>query len=132
MNRRVLLTTDDQVAKTAYPPLLESLGYEVELVHDGLECYQKLRQEPPDILIMESNLKWDGADGVVDQMRDDPDLFAIPVVMITDESNPYLLADWMEDPVVACLKKPFPLSDLLQNVLLADGCTYKAFVEKPR
>lgn len=130
MNRRVLLATKNQALKEACKRFLEGSGYEVESAENALECYRKLSENPPDILLLDSGLHWGGSEGVLDCMRDDPELYAIPVVWITEERNPYALAQVVEDPVVAYLSKPFNLNTLLQNLLLADSHTYKAFLEQ--
>jgi len=130
MKRRILLATDDDTARSRYEDYLQDFGYEVEAANHGMACHRKLRNERPDILILESNIKWGGAEGVIEQMRDDPELYAIPVVLISNEPTDGEFAQVIEDPIVASLSKPFPMSELLENVLFADHCTYKAFVER--
>lgn len=130
MKRRILIATDNEADRSKYEDYLQDFGYEVETADDGMACHRKLANQRPDVLLLESNIKWGGSDGVIEQMRDDPELYAIPVVLITNEQTDDEFAQVIEDPIVASLSKPFPLSELLENVLFADHCTYKAFVEQ--
>lgn len=112
MTMRVMIAARDDWLLVPVRLYLQHSGYEVETVHDGLECVDKLEDNPPDALILEHGLLWGNADGVVACMREGEGPPPVPVVLIVDEYASEEPADLIDAPVVACLRKPFHRSEL--------------------
>jgi hypothetical protein len=66
---------------------------EVRTAATGLECVRKLRDGPPDLLVLVPPILWGGDAGVVAVMADDPALYRVPVLVLPDRAGP--------DPAVA-------------------------------
>ena len=49
-----------------------------------MECLKALRETPPDVLVLDTELKWGGADGVLAVMDEEDGLSKIPVVLLND------------------------------------------------
>ena len=58
--------------------------YEMEVVtaSNGLECVERLRTSPPEIILLEPSLLWGGSHGVLAVRSEDAELQNIPVVLI--------------------------------------------------
>jgi CheY-like chemotaxis protein len=114
---RILIADDDEAFLEILQSYLWDRGHEAEIASDGLECITILRDFAPDVLLLERDLLWGGSDGVLAQMRDDPLIPRIPVILMTDSPEEF---DALTNPiVVALLRKPFRLSDLLEQIASA-------------
>ena len=91
-------------------------GYLTELVHDGAEALDRIRSNPPDLVLLDLMLPgMPGAD-VAAELRRDGRTAALPIIMLTARSQ--------ESDVVAGLKlgaddyvtKPFSMSVLVARV----------------
>ena len=51
--KRILLVDDDPDIRDVMTIVLESAGYDVSSASDGQECLDRLRQEKPDLLILD-------------------------------------------------------------------------------
>ncbi len=63
-------------------------GWRVQTSEGGLECLSQLRQYAPHLLILDLELRWGGADGLLAVMRDDPGLARVPVILKSTEASP--------------------------------------------
>jgi DNA-binding NtrC family response regulator len=85
-------------------------GWQVQTAGSGVECLAQLRQCSPYLLVLDVQLPWGGADGLLAVMRTDRRLGRIPVVL-TSANGP--IANLVLPPVVQGLRKPFSLTALL-------------------
>jgi len=92
MERRakILLVDDDPDFVEATKVVLESRPYEVITALSGEEGLQKARAEKPDLVLLD--IMMPGIDGfqVCQQLKKDPQLSQIPVIMITSFSEKYM------------------------------------------
>lgn len=81
---KVLLIDDDPDYVETTRIVLEANDFEVISAADGTEGLAKMRSEKPDLVLLDVIMahEAEGAD-VSREMRDDPELRAIPVIMIT-------------------------------------------------
>ena len=79
---KILLVDDDPVFVEATKTVLES-KYQVITAHDGEEGLEKARKEKPDLILLDIIMP--GKDGfhVCKQLKQDPKLAKIPVIMLT-------------------------------------------------
>ncbi|TMD97610.1 MAG: response regulator [Chloroflexi bacterium] len=81
---RVLFVEDDASVAQMYQLKLELDGYTVEVAGDGVAALEKARSLHPDIIFLDIRLpKLDGL-GVLEALRDDPTIAAIPVVILSN------------------------------------------------
>jgi CheY-like chemotaxis protein len=79
-----VLVVDDNVDSTAtLSALLEQMGHEVEVAHDGLEALHAARRKRPDFLLLDITLP--GLDGfaVASALRGEPGFGALRIVALT-------------------------------------------------
>lgn len=92
-------------------------GYAVETAADALECLDRLRRRPPEVLVLERELLWGGGDGVLACLREDRCRWPDTVILTTSQTDGE--PPGLEAPLKALLKKPFSLSELFQAVCQA-------------
>jgi DNA-binding response OmpR family regulator len=88
-------------------------GWQVRTSGGGFECMAQLRQFSPHLLILDLQLPWGGADGVLAVMRDEASL-VVPVILTSIEASSDAPPDLLSPPVVQALWKPFSLTNLLE------------------
>lgn len=128
MKPMLLVAANDPLCLDVYGQLFSDHGYAVVTVADGLNCVTQLQRWAPEVLVLESELPWGGATGVLARMREDSDIAATPVVLVGTSGIPP--SDILSSPVFACLPKPFRLETLLETV--ADAVTANGAARHPR
>jgi chemosensory pili system protein ChpA (sensor histidine kinase/response regulator) len=81
---KVLVVDDDPDFVKVTTKVLETAGYEVVSAANGAKALQAMRQEPPDVVLLDIMMSYilDGLD-VSREMAEDPELKDIPVIMVT-------------------------------------------------
>jgi two-component system response regulator AtoC len=112
--RRVLVVDDDRDLRFLLSSLLGSEGYEVIAASEGGEALARLRQEHPDVILLD--LKMPGLDGVKTLERLRQSRCRTPVILLTAHSD-------LLSPVQAArlgaydfITKPFNNDDLLMTI----------------
>jgi DNA-binding response OmpR family regulator len=119
MKPNLLITDGDAEMCDLCAQFLTESGYEVESATDGLECLRKLRQMMPVALVLDLDLRWGGADGVLDWMRAESSTREVLVILTAAAGYAQYFSEFIEPPVVDFLLKPFTLSALLGSVRAA-------------
>src|ERR1700674_325048 len=91
----VFVASADLIALDVYRRLFYFCGHEVETASSGLECLTKLQEFAPDVLVLDDNLKWSGADGVLGRIRENERTFftMTPVILIQSDTSPACQAE---------------------------------------
>ena len=115
---RVVLASGDERVRVAALGRLTDMGWEVATAADGLACVAHLRQSTWNVVVLDADLLWGGADGVVADILDgsSPDL---PIVFLGNP--PQLRHGGNRAQVTAVLEKPFNLDILASAVEAAAG-----------
>ena len=81
---RILIIDDDPIYLKVMAAVLESHGYLTESAGDGQEGLEKMRQQPPDLVLLDVMMSW-ALDGVTvsRQMMEDSKLRRVPLIMVT-------------------------------------------------
>jgi CheY-like chemotaxis protein len=111
---RVLIADADRKFLAVVHSYLCDVGYEVSIAKHGIECIAKLRELLPDVLIVDQGLLWGGGDGVIAEMRFDPLLHRIPIILTADSRQQF--GNSANRRHLTCLQKPFRLGDLLRQI----------------
>lgn len=78
---RVLIADHDESLRRRYQRVLFQVGFDVETVSGGVDCIARLRECPPDVLVLEAELPWGGSSGVLALMGEESDVPRVPVLM---------------------------------------------------
>ena len=103
----VLMVEDDEFTHQLVAVTLASHDVELVFESEGGGALERIREVRPDLVLMDVVLP--GADGVelTQGMKRDPELAAIPVVMVTGEARREILMRSMEAGAVDFIVKPF-------------------------
>ena len=111
MDFRLLAADPDPVLLQIYRTYFATFGFDVATAEDGLECVSLLRGFAPDALILNLDLTWGGAEGVLSIVREE-EMQPVPVILTVGERNRTKAVRYLAPPVVKLLEKPFRLRDL--------------------
>ena len=109
----VLVVDDSITVRRVTQRLLQREGYRVSLAADGLQALERLQQELPAVVLSDIEMpRMDGFD-LVRNIRSDPRLMALPVIMITSRIADKHREHARELGVDHYLGKPYPEDELL-------------------
>jgi DNA-binding response OmpR family regulator len=86
-SQRVLLAVPSVVLRAEYRMALSRAGYRVAFATDGIDCLRVLGEFHPDALVLDIDLLWGGADGVLEAMRAESENAAAVVMVIGSQAN---------------------------------------------
>jgi CheY-like chemotaxis protein len=117
--KKVLLVDDDEVFREAVTAVLET-RYDIEAASNGTEGLQKVREAPPDLIVLDVMMDHlsEGFD-VARALRTDPQTRSIPIIMLTGVDQVYNIRMETDPSWVPCdkyLEKPVSPEDLLKHV----------------
>lgn len=126
MRPTILCIDDDRHLCQIIAKALSGEGYLVRTAHDGEEAMASLREEPPDLVLLDLLLPKRDGFSVLEEIRSlEGDCAKVPVVLISGcLRSPQYVERARSLGVGAMLTKPVPLEDLLRTVAehLPAGC----------
>ena len=84
---KILLVDDDPDFVESTKTVLESKPYDVIVAVNGDEGIKKARQENPDLILLDVIMPVEDGFTAAEQLKDDPQLAKIPVLMLTSYSS---------------------------------------------
>ncbi|RMG45667.1 MAG: DNA-binding response regulator [Acidobacteria bacterium] len=112
--QRILVVEDDATLREGLRMVLERAGYQVRTAVRGEEALKQIREEPPDLVVLDLMLP--GLDGTYVLQRARKEGFTAPVVILSArtsvEDRIYGLRSGADDYVT----KPFELDELLARI----------------
>jgi DNA-binding response OmpR family regulator len=79
----ILVVEDDPSVQNLLTVLLEGEGYEVIQASDGLEGLVKMELQHPSLVILDLMMPNVSGDRVIDEIRGDPRLSPVPVIVVS-------------------------------------------------
>lgn len=102
---KIICAEDDRLISASLVQAFKDAGFEVTPAYDGEEAVAKAKEIKPDIVVLDIMMpKLDGI-GVAWEMKADPDLVGIPIVMLTNMSDAETISKIMEAGVTDYLLK---------------------------
>jgi two-component system alkaline phosphatase synthesis response regulator PhoP len=80
---KILLVDDDPDVRMAIGTVLEAEGYQVKTAHDGIECLDRVREELPDLLILDLLMPRKDGFAVIRELRENPKYRELPILILT-------------------------------------------------
>ncbi|MEH2324377.1 MAG: hybrid sensor histidine kinase/response regulator [Nostoc sp.] len=112
---RILAVDDTPDNLILVEAILESEGYEIHLVSDGIKALREVEQSPPDLILLDVMMP--GIDGyeVTRRIRNNPAISYIPILLITafHESS---VVEGLDAGADDFIRKPFDTDELLARV----------------
>ncbi|MFH1894523.1 MAG: response regulator [Patescibacteria group bacterium] len=88
MAKKILLVEDEELLINLLQRKLMESGYLVFLARDGEEGLKLMRQNPPDIVLLDIIMPKMGGFEVLEEMAKDNSLKKIPVVIVSNSGQP--------------------------------------------
>ncbi len=117
----ILIVDDDPDILEGIITILETQPYRLATARDGKKCMEMIKQETPDLLILDLLMPRMDGWGVIRELRSEPQYTRMPIMVLTtvieDASRRrYELETGMAMEVQDYLQKPARPVDLLQRV----------------
>ncbi len=116
MVTRVLITENEPHIIESLTFVLNREGYEVSSVLDGEAAVRRLRSDPPDIMILDIMLPKLNGFEVLKLVKSDPDLQALPVIILTAKGQAHDRRMAEEIGASAFVTKPYSNRDLVEQI----------------
>lgn len=115
--RKVMIIEDNQLNQKIADMIIKQLGHNTVQVFDGNNAVEMVRKEKPDLIILDIKLQQISGIDVCKEIKADPELKKIPVIVVTalssDEDKKNIVAESGCDNYIA---KPF-FPDLFAQTL---------------
>ena len=113
----IAIVDDDESVLKAIPRLLTVCGFRTEIFDSGQTFLDALRDRNPDCVLLDLHmLSLTGWDVLAEMAASG---YSIPVIVITGDGDPALLAKAMSIGAAALLRKPFSELQLLEAIAAA-------------
>jgi two-component system cell cycle response regulator len=115
----VLVAKCSETTRAELVRRLGERGHRVVVAGDAERALALVEREPPDVVLLDHELP--GVDGmsVLERVRADDELAAVPVIMLTHSSDPELLVEALRRGAHDCLRKPIDRAELDARVMAA-------------
>jgi two-component system alkaline phosphatase synthesis response regulator PhoP len=81
--KRILVVDDEPDFVTVVKRNLEKEGFEVEVAYDGIEGLKKVRENPPDAVVLDVMMPEKDGYAVCSELKADEKYAGIPIVLLT-------------------------------------------------
>jgi two-component system cell cycle response regulator len=115
----VLVVEDDESIRRLLCAVLGARGYEVIEVGDGPSALPAARESRPDVVLLDVGLPGLDGFGVLELLKDDEELAAVPVLMVTAWAESDLIAKALDRGAHDYVRKPFDVDELGARVDVA-------------
>jgi len=112
----VLIVDDEEDIRLVLQARLETAGFQVRTAINGMEALDRIRSNPPDLVILDVMLPGIDGFGVCAMIKRDQRFSRIPVILLTARSQPQDRATGAALGADAHLLKPFRADELLSEV----------------
>ena len=83
MKKRILIVDDEPSIVRLLSMRLESIGYEVFVAHNGVDCVQIAEREVPDLILMDMKMPYKDGIGAFEKLIQLDMTRSIPVIFMT-------------------------------------------------
>ena len=117
--KRILIVEDTKSIREIVAFMLRSKGYETVESGDGQDAEQKIRQQPPDLIVLDAMLPKKTGFDVCQTLKADEAYKAIPILMLTAITRDTGKSDeyWKEKSQADdFMSKPFKATELVERI----------------
>ena len=86
--KKILLIEDEEIMIDLLQRKLNKEGYEVSIARNGEEGLKLMREQNPDIILLDIIMPRMGGFEVMEEMQKDKDLKKIPIIVISNSGQP--------------------------------------------
>jgi len=114
--KSILVINDSSLLRSFLEKQLREYGFEVLQAINGLDGWGKIRQQQPDLIIMDYFLTRKSSMDILKSMSDDPNVGSIPVVMTITKLEKKQVMELAQMGVQKILNKPVRIDALLETL----------------
>ncbi|HAG82143.1 MAG TPA: histidine kinase [Cyanobacteria bacterium UBA12227] len=112
---KILLVEDNSMAQTIALRILRSLDYQVDLVENGLEALEALRQKHYDVVLTDVQMPQMGGLEMARHICQEWSLEARPyIIALTSEVMPDIREECLQVGMNECISKPLDIDTLIE------------------
>lgn len=116
MPKKILAVDDERHIVRLVEVNLQRAGYEVVTASDGREALEKVKNEKPDLVVLDVMMPYMDGFEVLKNLKGDPSTADIPVIMLTAKAQDADVFRGWQSGVDCYLTKPFNPMELLTFV----------------
>jgi DNA-binding response OmpR family regulator len=116
MANKILIADDEQNIVISLEFLMKREGYEVVIAHDGEEAIEKIRNELPDLVLLDVMMPKKSGFEVCQEVKSDPELQSVRILMLTAKGRDTEVAKGLALGADAYMTKPFATKELVARV----------------
>jgi DNA-binding response OmpR family regulator len=114
--RRILVIDDEPGIVDIVETNLLGEGFDVISASDGREGLQKIRQDKPDLIVLDVMMPEMDGWQVLKEIEKDPDTAGLPIIMLTAKATDEDYIHGLEEGAVEYLTKPFFPQELVNRI----------------
>ena len=118
---KILVAEDEKQIADMIAFKLTNGGHQVIRARDGEEAMKLVKQELPDLIMLDAMMPGLGGFEVLRRLKLDPALRAVPVIMVTAKGHERDVLSGLSGGAVDYVVKPFSLKELAARVELSLG-----------
>lgn len=112
----ILIVDDDPILVEILKFRLEGAGHVVTVASDGEQALATARSNPPTLMVLDSMMPIISGPEVLAELKSDPELRDIPVVMLTARNSEADIVAGLKGGAAEYLTKPFIPQELLVRI----------------
>lgn len=116
MGKKILIIEDEDEFYFFYELMLEGADYAVRRAVDGVQAFDMIQGEKPDLIILDLLLDQMKGEDFLKQLKSNPQYVSIPIVIASSFSPRSYKTIFEVDPKVTFLEKPFTQEKLLAEI----------------
>lgn len=115
-SEKILVVDDDAFIRRPLEFILREEGYRPDTAVDGEDCLEKVRDSPPDLIILDVMMpRRDGFD-VCRHLKTDPELSAIPIILLSARGREHDRERGLSLGAADFMTKPYSPAELLGRI----------------
>jgi DNA-binding response OmpR family regulator len=116
VKRRILIVEDEPHIVLSLEIVLQRAGYETAVASDGDEGLALVRRLRPDAVVLDIMLPRRNGYEVCQAIKADPELRAVPVIMLSAKGQEVEVVKGLELGAAAYVTKPFGNAEILEAI----------------
>jgi two-component system, OmpR family, alkaline phosphatase synthesis response regulator PhoP len=113
---KVLLVDDDEQILKSLKIYLELENYQVTTAENGREALDKVREDMPEIMVLDIMMPILDGYQVLEKLKEDPETSRLPVIMLTAKGQDIDVLKGYKMGASSYMTKPFNLNELVENI----------------
>jgi DNA-binding response OmpR family regulator len=116
LRARIIFAEDDEAMRSMVTDVLTAAGHAVVAFADGGSAIDRIKAEPPDLVLLDYRMGTPDGFEVCRRIKDDPRLEHVPVLLLTAENDVEDRIEGFEAGADDYLPKPFDARELVARV----------------